>query len=412
MDLPVFYVNPSPADSGVDVVMELDSPVTDPAVSWFGVMATYCAPVKISTIVYRAKWEKTAKCLELLTSLRLGEEIRHQDKISRRPKTALPAYGRNGLIPDLTNPYGTSYQRDFPQKQLSETKAVRPMTSQGFVPDISDQGTTYGTEFNTKQMAPAVPIRSGTASGDRNNKPHPLQSFLIWRFPSKAREEHTKCPWSEELTDEKMAQVSKRLCQSTYQCDYLGIPQGCQVKSAFGETNDWKERVPYTLDSVQRYSYQAPVPPKPLRNATTRYACNKKKNIPADGTIPTASARYMHIKPRTTYDRHYNDKAGAIVQQIRDVGNKLGAEALKKCFQNATGPEKEMIGRIIGNYDNNESNNSYVPCPPQRPPSRISYKSRTPLATPVSNFNVPVQSPAPHSSRVSDAAYTPPLYIR
>lgn len=35
-----------------------------------------------------------AKCLELLTSLRLGEEIRHQDKISRRPKTApLPAYG-------------------------------------------------------------------------------------------------------------------------------------------------------------------------------------------------------------------------------------------------------------------------------------------------------------------------------
>lgn len=49
------------------------------------------------------------------------------------------------------------------------------MTSQGFVPDISDQGTTYDNQFFSKQNPPAVPIRSGSSSGDRGNKPHPLQ---------------------------------------------------------------------------------------------------------------------------------------------------------------------------------------------------------------------------------------------
>jgi len=53
--------------------------------------------------------------------------------------------------------------------------------------------------------------------------------------------------------------------------------------------------------------------------------------------VPTASSRYMHIKQRTTYDRHYNDNSSAVVSQIRDVGRKLGAEALRKYHDKAGG---------------------------------------------------------------------------
>ena len=53
--------------------------------------------------------------------------------------------------------------------------------------------------------------------------------------------------------------------------------------------------------------------------------------------VPTASARHMHIRSRTTYDRHYNDNADAVTQQIRELGYKLGAEALRKYYDKATG---------------------------------------------------------------------------
>lgn len=53
-----------------------------------------------------------------------------------------------------------------------------------------------------------------------------LQAFMVWKFPSKTQVSQPGMPWSEELTNEKLNQVTKRLCRSTYQRDYLGIPQG------------------------------------------------------------------------------------------------------------------------------------------------------------------------------------------
>ena len=54
-------------------------------------------------------------------------------------------------------------------------------------------------------------------------------------------------------------------------------------------------------------------------------------------SVPTASARHMHIRSRTTYDRHYNDNADAVSHQIRELGYKLGAEALRKYYDKASG---------------------------------------------------------------------------
>lgn len=48
------------------------------------------------------------------------------------------------------------------------------MTSHGFRPGKVGK-TTYGEEYREKPNRPASPVRSGSSSGNRNNKPHPLE---------------------------------------------------------------------------------------------------------------------------------------------------------------------------------------------------------------------------------------------
>ncbi|KAJ8297610.1 hypothetical protein KUTeg_024141 [Tegillarca granosa] len=155
-----------------------------------------------------------AKALELLTSIRLGQEIRDSQP---RPYTAMPSLGGR------RDPYETTYHRDFPQKE-SSARAIRPMTSRGFQATHDLGGpigeTTYGNEYPQKPARPGTPVRSGSASGNRANKPHPLQSFMIWRFPAKTLPEN-KQPWSEELTDEKISQIRLLDILINNQCNKL-----------------------------------------------------------------------------------------------------------------------------------------------------------------------------------------------
>nr|KAG5707764.1 hypothetical protein BaRGS_015924 [Batillaria attramentaria] len=278
------------------------------------------------------------KCMQLLSSLRFGGDTRKNDVALLRPKTAMAALG----IPDIrhvTRPYETTYKREYVPLPDPDIRAVRPMTSQGFAePDTIPQAqrnTTYDEEFHKKHQRPASPYRSGTASGNRNNKPHPPKSFMVWKFPSKTHPFQHPTPWSEELTNEKLNQVTKRQYRSTYQNDYLGIPQGFQVKSAFNLPPDWKERVPYTLHSFQRSTYRTPQQQPELVVPTNRYGANRNKHLASSGVIPTANLRAVGIKTRTTYDRHYNDLAPAVAQQAYDVTRRLGADMIRAQHEKA-----------------------------------------------------------------------------
>ena len=53
-----------------------------------------------------------------------------------------------------------------------------------------------------------------------------FQEFMVWKFPRRAPNEMPSSRWNEELTNDMINQVHKRLCQTTYQTDYLAIPQG------------------------------------------------------------------------------------------------------------------------------------------------------------------------------------------
>ncbi|XP_048774084.1 testis-expressed protein 26-like isoform X2 [Ostrea edulis] len=344
-----------------------------------------------------------AKALELLASLQLGPSSAPP---SLRPATALPAYGRKESYYTM-NPYQTTYSRDYPVKEPKETTAHRPQSSQGFTASHPLEGpigdTHYTEEFHEKPNRPATPIRSGTASGSRSNKPHPLESFLVWKFPSKAKAEQDPSPWSEQLTDDMIGQVHKRLCQSTYQNDYLGIPQGFQVKSAYTLPPDWKANVPYTLDSVTRYSYQKPNPQEELQVPINRYGSNRKKPVAATGTIPTASSRFYHIKGRTTYDRHYNDNADNVVTQIREVGQKLGQEALQKYLEKTEGQEKDTISRLLNAYHRADG---VTP----RPPARMTVRSEVPPVSTPSSFASKNYPRTPNSARSDTKPPAHPLY--
>nr|XP_022327637.1 testis-expressed protein 26-like [Crassostrea virginica] len=343
-----------------------------------------------------------AKALQLLASLQHGQG---GDPPPPRPATALPAYGRKDTGYTM-DPYQTSYTRDYPVKDPKETIAHRPQSSQGFAASHPLEGpvgeTHYTEEFYQKPNRPATPIRSGTASGSRSNKPHPLESFMVWRFPSKAKPEQDSSPWSEQVTDEMIGQVHKRLCQSTYQSDYLGIPQGFQVKRAFTLPPDWKANVPYTLDSVARYSYQKPNPQEELQVPITRYGSNRKKAVAATGTIPTASSRFYHIKGRTTYDRHYNDNAENVINQVRDVGYKLEQEALQKYLEKVEGQEKDTINRLLNAY---QKGDGFTP----RPPPRMSAPPEVPPVSTPSSFASKTPR-TPSSARLETKPPTHPLY--
>ncbi|XP_005109735.2 uncharacterized protein LOC101848325 [Aplysia californica] len=341
----------------------------------------------------KAGVQDKAKCLELITSVRLGQELRQQVKASTRPKTAMPAlrYSQTSTL----SPYQTTYTREYPAKVEEELTAIRPMTSDGYaiqVPPSHHPGpTTYDIEYARKVQRPASPERAGSSSGHRNNRPHPSKSFMVWKFPHKNRYPRSSDGrLSEDLTNQKLNQITKRLCHSVYQNDYLGIPQGFQVRSAFNLPPDWKDNVPYDMDSNQRQSYQTPFQQSELVVPTTRYGSNGKKPIPSVAVIPTANKRLIGVNGRTTYDRHYNDNAGPVVDQIRDVGRKLGAEALSKYYQQSVGQDRDLIGRLLDEYGGAPS----AMAPPPAPPS----------------YERPFcPSPHSHSRSGSVANKTPPL---
>jgi hypothetical protein len=104
----------------------------------------------------------------------------------------------------------------------------------------------------------------------------------------------------DHISSEAIEKAIRHQMSSTYQNDYLGIPQGetilramwvytgnflpgYQMDTAFYPQDDWKSRIPYTIDSSSRDAYQEPVQQPELRNKTKRYASNAKKHISASG---------------------------------------------------------------------------------------------------------------------------------
>ncbi|CAH1778395.1 unnamed protein product [Owenia fusiformis] len=246
---------------------------------------------------------------------------------------------------EFLNPYQTTYHKEYFERDTQPADAERPGSSQGFTASyglsepIGD--TTYGTEFSDKGYMKPEQIRTGSSSGHRKNNPHPLKAFMVWKFPKGIKGEQPNSEWATQLTDEMMDKVCRGKTKSTYQSDFMGIPQGFQVKEAFDVKDDWRSNVPYTLDSCKRWSYQKPNQQAILKENTTRYGCNKNKTIPVAGTVPTVSMRQLHLKKSTTYEREYNNRLRENIQGAKEYQRIYpGTENLRRSIE-ATGTSRE-----------------------------------------------------------------------
>ncbi|XP_071485747.1 uncharacterized protein [Diadema antillarum] len=260
------------------------------------------------------------RCLELLSSMTITDRMTYRvaketekKKLLQRPKTAMASYGRPGTPGAKVKKTMTSYRRDFPEKSFEYVPTARPNTTNtayrtSFDPRGPIGPTHYGDYYNDKGYNRAEPyLRTGSASGARKNNPHPFESFMVWKLPKDALHDHQKL-YPHPLTDQMMEEILRDKSLSTYQTDYLGIPQGYQVRTALEGYVDWREKVPYSHESTSRAIYQAPGPrqQRELSNNTTRFGCNKNIHRPATGIVPNTMRHEMHLRKATSYDHFYN----------------------------------------------------------------------------------------------------------
>ncbi|XP_050417208.1 uncharacterized protein LOC126830824 [Patella vulgata] len=269
----------------------------------------------------RAGIDDRKRCFESLNSVDV------EDSRTRRPYTAMPILERTGSCGEdgFQAPYATTYKKQYYPKKYPITIATRPMTTGTNIapPEARTENTHYDFEYSRKIPNPNHIYRTGSASGTRNNKPHPSKDFLIWRFPGNTKpspRDYIK----ENVTDAKLNEIHRRLCRSTYQSDYLGMPQGYEIVP----TSPGLLRQPsYALDSFQRSTYKVPVQPDRLKLATTRYGSNNNKYVPVYGTIPQANGNTTYGNKVTTYDRYYNHNDSAPYSDkgyLNDIRHRYG----------------------------------------------------------------------------------------
>ncbi|CAD5120203.1 DgyrCDS8776 [Dimorphilus gyrociliatus] len=268
---------------------------------------------QIQNYYSKASEEDKTKCLDLLKALDIREQNRSSSvncrplsPQSKRPRTAMAYSAKRGEVPvreELYGPYVTSYKRQFRPKSCVETTAERPPSTHGtYTLPSQFKGATgmthYEDEYWHKENGRQEPIRSGSSTGNRNNNPHPGETFMMWKFPRRMQFEAQTGSYPADLTNEKFDEVMRGKLKSTYQQDFLGLPQGYSIKSAFTEPDhDPRSKAKYTLDSTSRETYQGGRVVEPeLATSNTRYACNKNKQKTSAGYEMKEN---VYVQPQT-----------------------------------------------------------------------------------------------------------------
>ncbi|KAM6987513.1 testis-expressed protein 26 [Tautogolabrus adspersus] len=129
------------------------------------------------------------------------------------------------------DPYETSNKRQFVYRPNSAAEMLLSPTSTSFIDTFSQSGplgsTVYKKDFCWKSVSKPESIRTGTASGQRRNNPHPSQSFMIWRLPREAARsiDYVSFPWKCPRSEGAIRKALTAQYCSTYRCDFMGTPQ-------------------------------------------------------------------------------------------------------------------------------------------------------------------------------------------
>lgn len=233
--------------------------------------------------------------------------------------------------------YKTTHERDFPGYQSglyadahrpSENgteKSIRPPQE-----NKSQWDTTAATNFGWKTCHLTEPIRSGTASGNRRNNPHPHESFMNWKLNKNKVIADTK---NLEIKDEPtLNKILRDQLTSTYENDYLDNKDDIRRirKEAEKELYDWRhpdqkseekienEKIKWDAQverdfgtkqylSSNTVTYRQPVHHRHLDDSTTRYGCNRNKMRAAVGAVPTVINKHIsaNSQTKTSYQEQF-----------------------------------------------------------------------------------------------------------
>lgn len=242
----------------------------------------------------------------------------------------------SGMTDPKFGSYKTTHENQFPGYGSNMyAEAHRPAengTAKSIAPAAkSDWTTTAGTNFGWKECAKEEPIRSGTASGQRRNNPHPHDTFMTLKLNKNHVNVDTKGLGARD--ENALKRIFRDQLTSTYETDFhdnTGNIVEMRAKAA-AELNEWKRpKIPTNLTSTESataspkkekvqwdkqverefstrqdlstntVTYGKPVHHKRLDDNTTRYGCNLSKMDAAVGAVPTVIHKYIHTNPAPT----------------------------------------------------------------------------------------------------------------
>ncbi|XP_069563387.1 testis-expressed protein 26 [Brachyistius frenatus] len=254
------------------------------------------------------------------------------------------------------DPYETSHRKHFVCRPNSATQILLCPMSSSFIDSYSRSrpfgSTVYNKDFRWKPVCKPECIRTGTASGQRRNNPHPSQSFMTWRLPRDAAQssECVVLPWKCPPSEEEMRKARTAQYHSTYRCDFLGMPQGYDdIYKAEGQLAPMHNRRHETLstDTEMRDNYRRPKQNPALPGTPSHYSCNTDPNMACCGIVPTVVQRHIRSQQEgsdlTTYDRFY----GKRVSNVTSILKSLLPRELQQLRRVLPEDEKEALRTVL-----------------------------------------------------------------
>ncbi|XP_030007934.1 WD repeat-containing protein on Y chromosome-like [Sphaeramia orbicularis] len=218
------------------------------------------------------------------------------------------------------DPYETSQRRDFTYRPNSSAELLLCPTSTSFIDSFSQSrpfgSSVYHEDFNWKPACKPECIRTGTASGQRRNNPHPSKSFMMWRLPRDATRssEYVSFPWKCSPSEGEICKALTAQYRSTYRCDFMGMPQEKRLVPPCS-----RRRVPTSTDTEMRDSYRQPKQRPEVNHC--HYSCNMNRRTACRGIVPSVVQRHVLTQQKdsdlTTYDRFCGNRAANVSNLIK-----------------------------------------------------------------------------------------------
>ncbi|XP_071781475.1 testis-expressed protein 26 [Centroberyx gerrardi] len=255
------------------------------------------------------------------------------------------------------DPYETSQRREFIYRPNTASEVLLSPTSKPFRDSYSQSGpfgsTLYNEDFCWKPACKPECIRTGTASGQRRNNPHPNRSFMMWRLPRGTAQSSVdvRFPWKRPPSEEEIRKALTAQYCSTYRTDFMGIPQGCgHINNAEGRLAPLHSRrqVPCCTDTEMRDNYRQPKQRSELQGIQTRRGCSAHHSASCRGIVPTVVQSHIHTQQKgsdlTTYDRFF----GKRVANVTSVIKSLPPQELRQLCRILPEKEKEAVETFMG----------------------------------------------------------------